>query len=60
MQSDEEEMPFEAKMRMRNLGRDTPTAAGPNSFGKGKMGFCDRRAVQKKELAESMEKVAGK
>ena len=50
LQSEEEEMPFEAKMRMRNIGRETPTASGPNSFGKGKMGFCDRRALIKKEL----------
>ena len=32
--SDEEEMPVEAKMRMRNVGRDTITSSGPNSFGK--------------------------
>jgi len=44
-EDDEEEMPPEAKMRMRNLGRETPTSAGPNSFGKTKRGFCDTRKV---------------
>ncbi|ERE65300.1 PEST proteolytic signal-containing nuclear protein [Cricetulus griseus] len=29
--SEPEEMPLEAKMRMKNIGRDTPTSAGPNS-----------------------------
>uniref|UniRef100_A0A1B0CB86 PEST proteolytic signal-containing nuclear protein n=1 Tax=Lutzomyia longipalpis TaxID=7200 RepID=A0A1B0CB86_LUTLO len=28
-----EEMPAECRMRMRNIGRDTPTSSGPNSFG---------------------------
>lgn len=37
---EEEDMPPEAKMRMKNIGRNTPTSAGPNSFNKGKMGFC--------------------
>uniref|UniRef100_A0A3B1JE13 PEST proteolytic signal-containing nuclear protein n=1 Tax=Astyanax mexicanus TaxID=7994 RepID=A0A3B1JE13_ASTMX len=36
--SEPEEMPPEAKMRMKNIGRDTPTSAGPNSFNKGKQG----------------------
>lgn len=35
---EEEEMPPEAKMRMRNVGKDTPTSSGPNSFGKTKQG----------------------
>uniref|UniRef100_A0A286XXF2 PEST proteolytic signal-containing nuclear protein n=1 Tax=Cavia porcellus TaxID=10141 RepID=A0A286XXF2_CAVPO len=30
------EMPPEAKIRMKNTGRDTLTSAGPNSFNKGK------------------------
>ncbi|XP_078736098.1 PEST proteolytic signal-containing nuclear protein [Lampetra fluviatilis] len=30
--SEPEEMPPEAKMRMKNIGRETPTSAGPNSF----------------------------
>lgn len=37
-ESDEEEMPPEAKMRMKNIGKDTPTSSGPNSFGKTKQG----------------------
>ena len=36
--SEPEEMPVEAKMRMRNIGKDTPTSSGPNSFGKTKQG----------------------
>ncbi|KAL3317274.1 hypothetical protein Ciccas_004071 [Cichlidogyrus casuarinus] len=40
-QSDEEEMPVEARIRMRNKGRNTPTSSGPNSFGKGKFGFLN-------------------
>lgn len=35
---EEEEMPPEAKMRMKNIGKDTPTSSGPNSFGKTKQG----------------------
>jgi len=38
-ESEEEEMPLEARMKMRNVGRDTITSSGPNSFGKGKEGF---------------------
>lgn len=38
-ESDEdEEMPPEAKMRMKNIGKDTPTSSGPNSYGKTKQG----------------------
>ncbi|XP_060079463.1 PEST proteolytic signal-containing nuclear protein-like [Ylistrum balloti] len=55
--SDEEEMPPEAKMRMRNIGRDTPTAAGPNSFGKGRLGFCDRQKMVEKEIIKHIEEV---
>ncbi|KRT81954.1 hypothetical protein AMK59_5589, partial [Oryctes borbonicus] len=55
--SDEEpeEMPPEAKMRMRNIGRDTPTSSGPNSFGKTKQGFSDAKKVFEKNLKEAME-----
>ncbi|EFA08511.1 PEST proteolytic signal-containing nuclear protein [Tribolium castaneum] len=44
-ESDEEpeEMPPEARMRMRNIGRDTPTSSGPNSFGKTKQGFSESK-----------------
>ncbi|CAL8082808.1 unnamed protein product [Calicophoron daubneyi] len=44
-ESEEEEIPEEAKIRMRNKGRYTPTSSGPNSYGKGRFGFIDRRAV---------------
>ncbi|XP_064405629.1 uncharacterized protein LOC135350695 isoform X2 [Halichondria panicea] len=36
---DEEEMPADAKLRMRNVGKNTPTSSGPNSFNKTKSGF---------------------
>ncbi|CAG5136195.1 unnamed protein product [Candidula unifasciata] len=58
-ESDGEEMPPEAKMRMKNIGRDTPTASGPNSYGKGKQGFIDRQKIIEKQLKEEMEKVSG-
>ncbi|XP_054268376.1 PEST proteolytic signal-containing nuclear protein-like [Macrosteles quadrilineatus] len=50
---EEEEMPPEAKMRMRNIGRETPTSAGPNSFGKTKQGFCDAKKVFEKNLKKA-------
>ncbi|XP_053397754.1 PEST proteolytic signal-containing nuclear protein-like isoform X2 [Mercenaria mercenaria] len=56
-ESDEEEMPMEAKMRMRNVGRETKTAAGPNSFGKGNLGFCDRTKMIERELKKQMEEL---
>ncbi|XP_077284482.1 uncharacterized protein LOC143910019 [Arctopsyche grandis] len=58
--SDEEpeEMPAEARMRMRNIGRETPTSAGPNSFGKTKHGFCDAKNIFQRNLREAMDKVA--
>ncbi|XP_032269685.1 PEST proteolytic signal-containing nuclear protein-like isoform X1 [Phoca vitulina] len=40
-----EEMPPEAKMRMKNIGKATPTSAGPNSFNKGKHGFSDHQKL---------------
>ncbi|XP_014234390.1 PEST proteolytic signal-containing nuclear protein-like isoform X1 [Trichogramma pretiosum] len=53
-----EEMPAEARMRMRNIGRDTPTSAGPNSFGKTKQGFCDSKKIFEKALKKAMEEAA--
>ncbi|XP_071800718.1 uncharacterized protein [Asterias amurensis] len=47
---DEEEMPPEAKMRMKNVGRETPTSAGPNSYNKSKYGFNDHARVWKKSV----------
>ncbi|KAF4517724.1 hypothetical protein B566_EDAN013402 [Ephemera danica] len=53
--SEPEEMPPEAKMRMRNIGRETPTSAGPNSFGKTKQGFCDAKKVFEKSLKQAQD-----
>ena len=55
---DEEEMPIEAKMRMKNVGRDTITSSGPNSFGKTKRGFTDTNKLFERELQEAMDKVS--
>uniref|UniRef100_A0A182YC91 PEST proteolytic signal-containing nuclear protein n=1 Tax=Anopheles stephensi TaxID=30069 RepID=A0A182YC91_ANOST len=48
--SEPEEMPAECRMRMRNIGRDTPTSSGPNSFGKTKHGFCDSKKMFEKKI----------
>ena len=48
--SEEEEMPHEAKMRMRNVGRETPTSSGPNSFGKTRQGFTDTKKLYEKNM----------
>uniref|UniRef100_A0A2K5EYU3 PEST proteolytic signal-containing nuclear protein n=1 Tax=Aotus nancymaae TaxID=37293 RepID=A0A2K5EYU3_AOTNA len=48
--SEPEEMPPEAKMNMKNIGRDTPTSAGPNSFNKGKHGFSDNQQLWKQNI----------
>jgi hypothetical protein len=37
----DEEIPPEARMKMRNIGAQTITSSGPNSFGKTKQGFTD-------------------
>ena len=42
--SEPEELPPEAKMRVKNIGRDTPTSAGPYSFNKGKHGCLMTRS----------------
>jgi len=47
-----EEMPPEARMKMKNVGRNTPTSAGPNSFGKTKIGFCNTLHIAERELEE--------
>ena len=41
------------------LNRETPTASGPNSYGKGKQGFVDRHKVIEKQLKEEMDRVSG-
>nr|XP_037863656.1 PEST proteolytic signal-containing nuclear protein-like [Chlorocebus sabaeus] len=48
--SEPEEMPPEAKMRMKNIGRNTPTSAGPNSFNKGKHGFSDNQKLWERNI----------
>uniref|UniRef100_A0A2K5LUY8 PEST proteolytic signal-containing nuclear protein n=1 Tax=Cercocebus atys TaxID=9531 RepID=A0A2K5LUY8_CERAT len=48
--SEPEEIPPEAKMRMKNIGRDTPTSAGPNSFNKGKHGFSDNQKLWERNI----------
>lgn len=37
------------------LFRETPTSAGPNSFGKTKQGFCDAKKVFEKNLKNAMD-----
>jgi len=56
--SDEEEIPAEARMKMRNVGRDTITSSGPNSFGKTAKGFTDCNRLFEKNLQEAMDKVS--
>ena len=45
----EEEMPREAKLHMRNIGKNTPTSSSPNSFGKTARAFSDVQGMYKKE-----------
>ncbi|KAM5181862.1 PEST proteolytic signal-containing nuclear protein [Mantella aurantiaca] len=53
--SEPEEMPPEAKMRMKNIGRDTPTSAGPNSFNKGKHGFTDTQKLWERNMKSKLD-----
>ena len=55
---EEEEMPAEAKMRMRNVGRETITSSGPNSFGKTKQGFTDANKLFERKMKEDMDRVS--
>jgi len=48
----------QARMRMKNVGRETPTSAGPNSFGKTKRGFVDSNKLYERQLKEAMDKVS--
>ena len=34
--------------------RETPTAAGPNSFGKNFLGFCDRNKIIEREINQQL------
>lgn len=38
--------------------RDTPTSAGPNSFGKTKHGFCNAEKVYEKKMAANVDTLA--
>lgn len=42
------------------ISRETPTSAGPNSFGKTKQGFCDAKKVFEKNLKHALETVEGR
>lgn len=53
--SEEEEMPAEARMRMKNIGKNTPTSAGPNSFGKTKEGFVDSKKMFEKKMQQMLD-----
>ncbi|XP_075994615.1 PEST proteolytic signal-containing nuclear protein isoform X2 [Genypterus blacodes] len=55
--SEPEEMPPEAKMRMKNIGRETPTSAGPNSFNKGKQGFSDHQKLWERKIKAQADKL---
>ncbi|XP_068177699.1 PEST proteolytic signal-containing nuclear protein-like isoform X2 [Antennarius striatus] len=55
--SEPEEMPPEAKMRMKNVGRETPTSAGPNSFNKGKQGFSDNQKLWERKMKAQSDKL---
>ncbi|XP_078801245.1 PEST proteolytic signal-containing nuclear protein isoform X1 [Oryzias latipes] len=55
--SEPEEMPPEAKMRMKNIGRETPTSAGPNSFNKGKQGFSDHQKLWERKIKAQGDKL---
>lgn len=55
--SEPEEMPPEAKMRMKNIGRETPTSAGPNSFNKGKQGFSDHQKLWERKMKANADKL---
>lgn len=54
---EEEEMPAECKMRMRNIGKATPTSSGPNSFGKTKLGFVDSKKIFEKKMQEMLKEM---
>ena len=54
---EEEEIPAEARIRMRNKGRENPVACGPNSYGKSNLGFCDYRVIQEREMEEKVKQL---
>ena len=46
------------RMKMRNIGRETATSSGPNSFGKTRQGFIDANKLFEKNLQEAMDAVS--
>jgi len=46
-------------MKMRNIGRQTVTSSGPNSFGKTSQGFTDLAALYERQLKEMIDNVSG-
>lgn len=42
------------KMRMRNIGKFTPTSCGPNSYGKTKLGFVDNKKIFEKKMNQML------
>lgn len=52
-----EEMPADCKMRMRNVGKNTPTSSGPNSFGKTKQGFVDTKKIFEKKMQQMLKDI---
>jgi len=45
-------------MKMRNVGRETITSSGPNSFGKTKQGFVDSAKLFERQMQMAMEEVS--
>jgi len=45
-------------MKMRNIGAQTITSSGPNSFGKTKQGFTDCNRLFERQLQEAMDEVS--
>ena len=43
---------------MRNVGRDTITSSGPNSFGKTRQGFTDTGRLFERKLWQAMDQVS--
>ena len=45
-------------MKMRNVGRETITSSGPNSFGKTRHGFVDSAKLFERQLQMAMDDVS--
>ena len=45
-------------MKMRNVGRNTITSSGPNSFGKTRHGFIDTAKLFERNMQQAMEDVS--